>query len=323
MLLHLLPKFLICDISGPDVALIDLRIPELDLTLRAGTDLVARQPYPNKRYWVAMRKGSRKAIQGLLIETPGRLDTFTVETRWAIQADAVALHRVTHKVLDTEFDAVSADMLLWHGMCDGLGGWTRRVPDCYADLAPVAVQPHMTLSPRAERTHTGAQYRTLRPAFIERSETFCVPTIEPGRLAPHAARDRLPALDSAFQVGTSATRGTPLHRPSQGPQSMTTPTFLPTPIPLPRGVVAKIELTPMPQPGRDGRYPPSTDTAVHLSFFRDDVLLERRYWHTVICDAPAVTLADGTTLDADDLEALDAAGWDQLLHYGVMPGALV
>lgn len=204
MLIHLLPKFLMCDVYGPDVAMIDLHVPELNLTLRAGTDLVARQPYPNKRYWVASRKIGRKAIEGLLIETPGQLDTFTVETRWAVAADAVALHRVTHKVLDTEFDAVSADMMLWHGMSAGLGGWTRRWPTCYEDLSAVSVQPHMTLSPRKDRTHTGVQYQTIQPARIEQSETLYLHTIERGRLAPHPYRDRLPALHSAFQVATPA-----------------------------------------------------------------------------------------------------------------------
>ncbi|WP_432263025.1 DUF6012 family protein [Cupriavidus sp. TMH.W2] len=197
MLIHLLPKFLTCEVSGPDVALVDVRIPELDLTLSAGTDLVARQPYPNKRYWVASRKTGRKAIEGLLIETPGHLDTYTVETRWAMQADAIALHRVTHKVLDAEFDAVTDSMLLWYA---GMGDWTRRWPDCYAELAPVAVQPHMTLSPRKDRQHTGVQYRTIHPAIIEQSETFCLHTVERGRLGPHPYRDRLPMLESAFHV---------------------------------------------------------------------------------------------------------------------------
>ncbi|ELA01469.1 hypothetical protein D769_00030 [Cupriavidus sp. HMR-1] len=99
-------------------------------------------------------------------------------------------------------------------------------------------------------------------------------------------------------------------------------TFLPKSIDLPGGVVARIELVPMPKPDAAGRYPlnpPGTD--IQVSLFRNDQLIERRRWDTLICGSDAVTLADGSTLDADDLYELDSAGWEELGNFGMIPTA--
>lgn len=99
--------------------------------------------------------------------------------------------------------------------------------------------------------------------------------------------------------------------------------FLPKPINLPNGMVARITLTPMPQPDGQGRYQPDHVEEIRLSFFRGEKLIEERRWETVICGEAVVTLADGSMLDEENLEVLDSAGWDQMLNFGVMPGALV
>ena len=62
--------------------------------------------------------------------------------------------------------------------------------------------------------------------------------------------------------------------------------------------------------------PPNTDIQVNL--FRDDKLIERRRWDTLI-GTGTVTLADGSTLNADDLYELDSAGWQEMGAVGMIP----
>lgn len=59
MLIHISPQFLTCEASGNDCEIVDLTIPELDLSLKGGSDIVSRRPFPNKRYVVASRKVGR------------------------------------------------------------------------------------------------------------------------------------------------------------------------------------------------------------------------------------------------------------------------
>lgn len=99
--------------------------------------------------------------------------------------------------------------------------------------------------------------------------------------------------------------------------------FLSSPINLSGGTVARIELIPMPEPDENGRYKPRQDCEIQVSLFRDEKLIERRPWDTVICGAAAVTLADGSSLNEDDLYELDSAGWDQMIDVGLIPGAFV
>lgn len=97
-------------------------------------------------------------------------------------------------------------------------------------------------------------------------------------------------------------------------------TFLPKAISLPSGVVAKIELIPMPKPDAAGQYllnPPNTE--IQVSLFRNDKLIERRRWDTLISGSDVATLADGSVLDADDLYELDSAGWEVMGDFGMIP----
>lgn len=99
--------------------------------------------------------------------------------------------------------------------------------------------------------------------------------------------------------------------------------FLPVALQLHDNLTAKIELQPMPEPDDKGRYPLRQDCEIHLTFLRDDQLIERRAWHTVISAEQSVTLADGTVLDQDDLHVIDTSGWDQMMDYGLIPGTWV
>lgn len=104
---------------------------------------------------------------------------------------------------------------------------------------------------------------------------------------------------------------------------MQTPSNLvPEPITLPCGVVARIELSPMPVPDSAGHYPPRLDCDVHVNLYRGAQLIDRRAWHAVVCAGRDVALADGSALDEDDIDELDLAGWQKLMDYGLVPGAL-
>ena len=65
MLIHITPRLLKPSSVGLTCGLIDVEVPELGLMLKEGRELVARTPYPNKRYLVASRKQGLKAIVGL------------------------------------------------------------------------------------------------------------------------------------------------------------------------------------------------------------------------------------------------------------------
>lgn len=115
MLLHLTPAFLTSEKSGWNVNLVDFSIKELGLKLRAGEDLVAGRPYPNKHYLLASPKASRKALTGVLIEAPEQLSSFTAVTRWAVGAEFIHEHVVEYVIPDAEYDAATDQPMLWDG----------------------------------------------------------------------------------------------------------------------------------------------------------------------------------------------------------------
>lgn len=179
MLLHLSPT--LCN-EGQDSVLVDVRVLPLGLHLVGGVDVVARRPYPNKRYLVACRKRGRKAVRGFLVALPASLTEWTVITRWAVDAERLLTHSVRYELLDTDFTAASDSMTLWYGTDAELGGWSDRFPPCHRGAAPMRVEPRMTLDQAT------------------RCETFRLPTIEPERLVHSLLEDRLPALADAFHA---------------------------------------------------------------------------------------------------------------------------
>ncbi len=81
MLLHLVPQ-IVNRYLDVELELIDVQIPELNVILTGGEDLVVRKPFPNKTYHVACRKVGRKAVHGLYLEVGKQLTKFSVVTRW-------------------------------------------------------------------------------------------------------------------------------------------------------------------------------------------------------------------------------------------------
>jgi hypothetical protein len=196
MLIHTAPRFHTCEGSGPNVELVDLRIDELDVFLRGGKDLATRRPYPNRHYVVACRKVGQKAIDGILIESGAVVPAFTMVARWAVQARFIATHRVHYIVLDSDFDAVTDNMVLWES----------RWPEAHKDSVPASSRPRMQLSLDSLRS-SQLDFSVTSPQSYERVETFPVPTIERERLLSREIDYRVPPIESAFTVPRSAASG--------------------------------------------------------------------------------------------------------------------
>ena len=106
MLLHVRPRLF----SFLNVALATLDSDALGLHL-TGKELDTRRPYPSKEYAVACRRQGRKAIDGILIETPQFIGRFDIKTQWAVEALLLVTHHVDYRVIDRDFLAASDDMM--------------------------------------------------------------------------------------------------------------------------------------------------------------------------------------------------------------------
>jgi hypothetical protein len=186
MLLHLRPRAFSPLLDN--VNLIDLRIDALGLHLRGGVDLAARRPYPNKNLLVGCRREGRKAIDGLLIETPEHLSEFQCVMRWGIEGERVAVHTVNFRVLDRDHDAASDDHALWAGT---LG---PDLKERWADRIPKVPKSEIRLAPLEIIPQAGEVRRT------ERTDNFDMPTIERARILSGDPDKRRPAYESAFHV---------------------------------------------------------------------------------------------------------------------------
>lgn len=202
MLLHIIPRLYVAEPDAPQCDLIDFHCPDLGLKLRNGIELVARRPYPNKRYQVACRKVGQKAMQGILIETAGRVREFTTLTRWAVGADRIVNHQVQYFILDDELDAITDAMVLWNGMSPSLGGFSRRWPSVAENWTPAAAQPRMELVSR-ERAGHYADRLDSAGRVVERAEVFQLHTVERERVLFNSKSDiydRIPTADMAFRA---------------------------------------------------------------------------------------------------------------------------
>lgn len=198
MLIHISPQFLTCEASGNNCEIVDLTIPELDLALKGGVDIVSRRPFPNKRYVVASRKVGRRAMRGLLIEAPNHIRSFTAHARWAVDAEVIVHHKVKYLIEDTDFDAVSDYMVLWYKYQQEGVDYAARFIDPKPGSTPANTQPRFDLRPTASRMGD-IQDRIENGIIVERVETFRLPTIESQRiLSPFGGRHRIPSLESAF-----------------------------------------------------------------------------------------------------------------------------
>lgn len=312
MLIHIVPK-----LFEPPFAvtseIMDVSIPECGLVLAGGKDVIARRPFPNKRYLVACRKTGQKAMGGILIEVNGSLQTYTVITRWLVNGEVIT-HFVEHDVLDQEFDTVSDNMILWYARYGTT--WQMRWPECYTE-APVARQPAMDVLTslrngltRPEEVLDVVDEENQR--VILRIEPFKLHTIERERLLNETERSnyRIPGIKDAFNA-----------KPVVMPD-MT--------IALNNDITANLLLVPMPAKDAKGSYPKfvgknaSLMPDAYLSFSRNgEILAAKVPWGVVINDRDFYSISQEISLSEDDLYEIDTKGWELMGQFGMFPTELV
>jgi len=217
MLIHITPKLF----RPAELAFIrkcilsEIHISELDMTLKHGIDIDTRKPYPNKNYFVGCRKVGKKAIDGLFIESPTHLSSFTVISKWLLDDERTVIHQTNYQVVDDEFDTVSDSMMLWHATCESLGNWGSRIPnnmkpsssENIQDVAPVNLQPRMDLLP-AKRKGEFEDQISSDGIICNRKEIFTLPTIEKGRFEAFDDNYRLPSSDLTIYPKTHNEKNT-------------------------------------------------------------------------------------------------------------------
>lgn len=203
MLIHITPKFYHPHRRDLAVELVDLKVPELGLRLRSGTDLVTRRPYPNKHYEVGCRKTGQKAISGIFVQADRHVAHYTVTSRWAVGADRVLTHVVRYEVLDADFDCVTDEMTTWSARPEQ--GWSSRWPaKTGPHKPPCSAAPRMDLKDDSRSTSDFPQVHDTwcDGWLIRREETFSLHTIQLDRIFSGIHGDRMPQLEHAFQAIT-------------------------------------------------------------------------------------------------------------------------
>lgn len=201
MIIHLTPRYY-NKYQDVLVDLIDVSIPELSLTLKAGTDLRVCTPFANKCYKVACRKKGRKAIDGILIKTDKPLHNFTVITRWVVNAE-ISTHQVHYHVADSDFNAVTTAQTMWNGWQSITPFKNRTESESWQTLRDKS-EPSMLTLPHdlgEDVDDTDWIYNeTDRDGIIRnRAEQIEIPTVEPERLSlPISIAQRFPPPGDAF-----------------------------------------------------------------------------------------------------------------------------
>ncbi|PLO03074.1 hypothetical protein CWM94_00025 [Klebsiella pneumoniae] len=203
MLLHLSPRYY-ARYTDVVVDLIDVSVPELNLVLKGGEDVVIRTPFPNKCYLVVCRKKGRKAINGFFVETDAVVENFTLITRWAVNGD-ISTHRVHFHITDADHDTVTDSLTLWNAVYNT--PWQSRKTPWQESWTPASAQPRMITLPGDNRSERDEQIYNVTDAegFVrERVEYFSVPTVERERLTTSfLGNDRLPATEDAFSASVA------------------------------------------------------------------------------------------------------------------------
>jgi hypothetical protein len=194
-----------------------IEIPEFNLVLVGGKDVVKRYPYKNKRYAVACRKIGRKAISGILLDVPYRVGEFTTKTYWEIYIIVPegckeykegiccydALHTVKYNILDSEFDLASDNIMLWIERKNL--NFQNRKPEYTNDIIQMKAWPCYDIFPRERQGYF--EDKILDFGMIQkRTEIFKIPTVESERMLKHQKEfdvfkeARLPTMEMVFKV---------------------------------------------------------------------------------------------------------------------------
>lgn len=203
MIVHLTPCILnrYLDVN---VSLVDIEIPELNLTLVGNVDASVGNPYPNKSIHVAYQMGkTRKALNGLIVEIPEHLDCFSLITRWLLDNELLASHTVNFKIADRDYNAATQDPVLWYATGD----------NSQEDRWPCEQQNPCYFMPRFEVLFSGDTCSKTgdfsdyfeNGRLVARTENYLIPTIKLSHLYglynPHL--DRMPDVKNPIKQSIS------------------------------------------------------------------------------------------------------------------------
>ncbi len=197
MKVHLTPS-IYNQYSDVHVELIDLEFPELNLVLKQGIDVVACTPYPNKRINVVRRKKGRKAINGFFVDIPEDMKTFTLKTRWSVDAERILVHTVNYNLIDSDYDFATQDPTMWYATYDG--SQESRMP-CDG-ITPCNYNARMEVVFNAKETRKQGDFvdSYQDSMLVSRVENYPLPTIKGshlfGKYNSHLAR--MPSVDDSF-----------------------------------------------------------------------------------------------------------------------------
>ena len=194
MLLHLSPMF-ITNTFNVHPELHKVSIPEIDLDLIGGVDVIARQPHPNKRYYTGCRKVGRKAIDGMLVEVPEQLTYFTLVSTWVIASNLpMATHIVHYTLADNDFPFASDNLMLWG----------ERRHDSTKEWSYALGQPRMVMLPENYRAREVRDIHFIRNevGLVETCvESITIPTLPLTTLDDSRCfNEKLPSLTGAFSL---------------------------------------------------------------------------------------------------------------------------
>ena len=194
MFYHIRPKIY----CRNHAVLTDLTIPEMGLKLDGGRELDTKQPYPNKMFKVASRKGGRKAVDGILVETNSFIRYFSYLARWMVDGSMLVEHTVSVTLDDEEFDLASDDPKLQLGF-PALGWTVRRPAETFA-VAANALDARMEFE-------SGSSFVFQIPTedssgdgmIFARRQSILIPTIEMRRLQEGPLTKNPPLLKDSFK----------------------------------------------------------------------------------------------------------------------------
>ncbi len=194
MLVHLTPRIL-NRYSDINVELVDITIPDFNLRLIGGIDVVARRPYPNKCHYVACKKKGRKAINGILVKTSGNVRDFSVHTRWCFNAERVVKHTVNYSVLDNEFGCVTEETKAWfkYGQFKDRSPYPFGTSKNHAPIMEILFQG-------VDESRKGGAIDTFQDGWlIHRQQCIDVPSVEHERLfSDKSILERMPPEEHLF-----------------------------------------------------------------------------------------------------------------------------
>ncbi|KGG87418.1 hypothetical protein P245_20360 [Comamonas thiooxydans] len=207
MLIHITPRFYAQPGHQFQIAecrLLSLQIHELGVDLKS-SDLVTRKPFPNKSHWVGSRNIGRKALEGILFETPGHIPAFTTKARWAVNEEHIVVHEIEYRVLDQEFDTISDNTMLWSaGKMQSLQYPSRWPANMSWESSPG--QPYMEIfpdpsGPRSQRQHVRDTVSADRLITL-RQESLDMPTLERTRISSTDWTARMPPMNSVIRCSS-------------------------------------------------------------------------------------------------------------------------